>query len=116
MVRIKRVYASPERSDGVRVLVDRLWPRGLSKGAAAIDIWLKEIAPSAELRTWFAHDPERWSEFQTRYKLELESAERSAALERLRDMGRQQDAVTLLFGAKEERYNHAVLLGTLLGG
>jgi len=116
MVRTKRVYAPPEPGDGIRVLVDRLWPRGLSKGDAAVDLWLKEVAPSAELRTWFGHDPERWPDFQTRYRDELTAPERTAALDRLRALARERDGLTLLFGAREERYNHAVLLGTLLDG
>ena len=114
MVRTKRVYAAPEPGDGVRVLIDRLWPRGLSKDAAAVDLWLKEIAPSAELRSWFGHEPERWSEFQNRYRQELAAPERAEALERLRSLVVEREVVTLLFGAREERYNNAVMLSTLL--
>ena len=114
MVRLKRVYATPEPGDGLRILVDRLWPRGVSKGDAKVDLWLKGIAPSAELRGWFAHDPAHWEEFQARYSEELTSPERIEALARLRSLVAGEDAVTLLFGAKEERYNHAVLLATLL--
>lgn len=114
MVRLKRVYAAPEPGDGVRVLIDRLWPRGLSKSDAAIDLWLKEIAPSAELRNWFAHEPERWTGFQARYREELTAPERADALQRLRSLVAEREVVTLLFGAREERYNNAVLLRTLL--
>lgn len=114
MVRTKRVYAAPEPGDGVRVLIDRLWPRGLSKDAAAVDLWLKEIAPSAELRSWFGHEPERWSEFQNRYRQELAAPERAEALERLRSLVVEREVLTLLFGAREERYNNAVLLSTVL--
>ncbi len=114
MVRLKRVYAEPGPGDGFRVLIDGLWPRGLSKADAAIDLWLKEIAPSAELRGWFAHDPERWPEFQARYREELAVPERAAALDRLRDLVREREVVTLLFGAREERFNNAVLLSTVL--
>lgn len=114
MVAIKRIYAPPERGDGLRVLVDRLWPRGLSKEAAAVDLWLKEIAPSSALRTWFGHDPARWAGFQERYRAELQSPERAAALERLRAAAREGGPVTLLFGAREERYNHAAMLRDLL--
>ncbi len=71
MIKPKRVYEKPSRSDGLRVLVDRLWPRGLTKDRAAVDLWLKEIAPSTELRKWFGHDPDKWKEFQTRYRTEL---------------------------------------------
>ena len=116
MIRIKRVYAPPAPEDGYRILVDRLWPRGLSKDAAAIDLWLKEIAPSAELRQWFGHDPARWPEFIDRYKSELKTSERVAAFERLRQAERDSGTVTLLFGAREETHNHAALLRRLLTG
>ncbi|MDJ0949466.1 MAG: DUF488 domain-containing protein [Alphaproteobacteria bacterium] len=114
MLRIKRVYDPPAVDDGFRILVDRLWPRGLSKEAAAVDLWLKEIAPSAELRTWFGHDPDRWPEFQRRYRDELEAPERAAALDRLRRAQREHGTVTLLFGARNARHNHAVMLCELL--
>ena len=114
MFRIKRAYAPPGPEDGCRVLVDRLWPRGLSKQAASVDVWVKEIAPSTELRKWFGHDPERWPEFQRRYREELKTAERTAALEQLRDLERENRVVTLLFGAREEAYNHAVMLQEIL--
>jgi uncharacterized protein YeaO (DUF488 family) len=110
MLRIKRAYEPPASEDGLRVLVDRLWPRGLSKEAAAIDEWLKDIAPSAELRRWFGHDPERWAEFNARYRRELSSAQRSAALERLRDAARTRGSVTLLFAARDTTHNHASVL------
>jgi uncharacterized protein YeaO (DUF488 family) len=114
MVRIKRVYAPPSPADGYRVLVDRLWPRGLSKEAARVDEWLKEIAPSPGLRKWFGHDPDRWTEFAKRYRKELEAPERAAALAHLRQTSLDRKTVTLLFGAREETYNHAVLLRDLL--
>jgi uncharacterized protein YeaO (DUF488 family) len=110
MFRIKRAYQPPAKDDGVRILVDRLWPRGLSKQTAAINEWLKDIAPSAELRTWFGHDPERWAEFKGRYRRELRTPERSAALERLRALQREKGAVTLLFAARDEGRNHAAVL------
>ena len=112
--RTKRVYLPPEADDGHRVLVDRLWPRGLSKDAAEVDLWLKDIAPSTELRRWFDHDSERWEAFQARYGKELESPERVAAFRTLQKAGGRSSGVTLLFGAKEERYNHAVMLCALL--
>lgn len=114
MVRLKRVYAATEPGDGFRVLIDGLWPRGLSKADAAVDLWLKEIAPSAELRNWFAHDPDRWPEFQVRYREELAEPQRAAALGRLRDLVREREVLTLLFGAREERFNNAVLLSMVL--
>ena len=110
MFQIKRAYEPPASADGLRILVDRLWPRGLSKEAAAIDEWLKDIAPSAELRRWFGHDPERWAEFKARYRRELSSAQRSAALERLRDAARTRRSVTLLFAARDTTHNHASVL------
>ncbi len=116
MVRIKRVYAPPAPEDGFRVLVDRLWPRGLAKEAAAVELWLKEIAPSTELRQWFGHDPERWPEFTRRFGEELKLPERAAALERLREAVRERQTVTLLFGARDERLTHAALLQELLNG
>ena len=111
---IKRAYAPPAREDGLRVLVDRLWPRGLAKEAAAVDLWLKEIAPSTALRKWFGHDPALWEGFQGRYRRELEAPERVAALARLRALAAEAETVTLLYGAREERYNHAVMLSALL--
>ncbi len=114
MFATKRVYTGFGPDDGLRVLVDRLWSRGLSKADAAVDHWLKDIAPSPELRTWFGHQPSLWPEFQSRYGEELQSPERMAALERLLDLGRGDAMVTLLFGAREERYNHAVMLCELL--
>lgn len=114
MFRIKRIYASPAPEDGLRVLVDRLWPRGLSKEAAAVDEWLRDIAPSTALRKWFHADPGRWTEFTGRYRAELRSAEPAAALEKLRAMGRDHETVTLLFASREERRNHASLLVEIL--
>ena len=112
--RTKRVYEPPEPGDGYRVLVDRLWPRGLSKDAASVDLWLKDIAPSPELRRWFSHDPERWAEFQDRYGKELRSPERVAAFRTLEEAGERPSGATLLFGARDEQHNHAVMLCRLL--
>jgi uncharacterized protein YeaO (DUF488 family) len=108
---IKRVYEQPGRADGVRILVDRLWPRGLSKKRARIDIWLKDIAPSTELRKWFSHDPDKWAEFQTRYREELKS--KADLLVALREKAANRP-VTLLYGAKDEAHNEAVVLQELL--
>ena len=111
MIKIKRVYAPPEPADGTRILTDRLWPRGIARETARIDEWCKEIAPSSELRQWFGHDPAKWAEFRVRYLHEL--AAQGELLARLRQLGRQ-GTVTLLFAAKEEVYNHTVLLRELL--
>ncbi len=111
-LRIKRVYEAPANDDGLRVLVDRLWPRGLKKQDAAVDLWLKEIAPSTELRRWFGHDPEKWTEFRRRYRAELDGKEELETLRRRADEGR----VTLLYGARDEEHNQAVVLKDLLEG
>jgi uncharacterized protein YeaO (DUF488 family) len=108
---IKRVYAEPEKSDGFRILVDRLWPRGLTKEKARVDLWLKDVAPSTELRKWFAHDPAKWPEFQSRYLDELKS--RGEQLHVLKEKS-AKESVTLLFGAKDEEHNEAVILQRLL--
>ncbi|MCG8589996.1 MAG: DUF488 domain-containing protein [Proteobacteria bacterium] len=104
---LKRVYEPASRQDGLRVLVDRLWPRGLSKDAARVDLWLKEVAPSTELRKWFGHEPKRWAEFRRRYEHELEA--HTESLERLVELA-GRGRVTLLFGAKDEERNQAVVL------
>jgi uncharacterized protein YeaO (DUF488 family) len=107
MVRIKRVYEAPEAADGKRILVDRLWPRGLHRDRAAVDVWLKEIAPSAELRRWFGHKPERWTEFRRRYFAELDH--RPEAVDALR-AELPSERVTLLYAAKDPAHNHAQAL------
>ena len=106
MIKIKRVYDEPSLSDGIRILVDRLWPRGLKKKDAKINEWLREIAPSNELRKWFSHDPTKWEEFRKRYFKELRG---KSEMERIFDLARQ-GPITLLFGSKEERLNNAVAL------
>ncbi len=111
MIRIKRIYDPPAAEDGRRVLVDRLWPRGVAKEKARIDEWLKEIAPSDVLRKWFGHDPARWEEFRRRYRGELES--QGELLERLRAEAKR-GTVTLLFAAKDEEHNNAVVIQELL--
>lgn len=108
-IQIKRVYEPADHTDGYRVLVDRLWPRGLTKESAAVDEWLRNIAPSAELRRWFGHEPERWTDFKRRYLDELHNEPAAAALERLREVAARQ-RVTLLYGAKDEAHNNAVVL------
>jgi uncharacterized protein YeaO (DUF488 family) len=106
-IRIKRVYEPPEGTDGRRILVDRLWPRGMSKAVAAIDFWAKDTAPSHELRRWYGHVPEKWPEFKRRYFAELDTNGEGVAQLR-REMGR--GTVTLLFGSKEMRLNNAQAL------
>ncbi len=106
MIKIKRVYDEPDVSDGFRMLVDRLWPRGLSKERAKVDMWLKDIAPSEALRKWFAHDPEKWSEFKRRYFEELRNKKELDLIIKKAKGG----VVTLLYGTKEERYNNASAL------
>lgn len=112
-IRIKRIYEQPEDGDGLRVLVDRVWPRGVSKERARLALWMKEIAPSAELRRWFRHRPERFAEFGVRYEAELSGGEAPGLLKQLSDWAKQ-DTVTLVYAAKEERFNQAVVLKRIL--
>jgi uncharacterized protein YeaO (DUF488 family) len=112
-VRLKRAYEPAVRSDGVRILIDRLWPRGVTKKAAAIDDWFKDIAPSTELRQWFGHDPMRWQEFRRRYAGEVR--QNPVQLDRLRALARQ-GPVTLVFSAHDTAHNDAVVLRSLLLG
>ena len=109
MVRIKRVYDPPDRSDGVRILVDRLWPRGLAKDAARLDAWRKDVAPSDALRQWFDRDPRKWDEFRARYRAELDAAGKTGELKIL---GRRakRETVTLLHAARDAAHNNAVAL------
>lgn len=110
-LRLKRAYVPAEPEDGVRILVDRLWPRGVSKAKAALDDWMKEIAPSAALRQWFGHDPGRWPEFQRRYNSELQ--QHTEDLDRIRALAKKQ-TVTLVYGAQDEEHNDAVVLRDVL--
>ncbi|KAB2940716.1 MAG: DUF488 domain-containing protein [Hyphomicrobium sp.] len=110
-VQIKRIYEPPTPSDGFRVLVDRLWPRGISKERAGLHLWMKTIGPSNELRRWFGHDPKRWMEFQRRYRVELH--EHATELHDLRSRARK-GTVTLLFGARDVEHNEAVVLRDIL--
>ena len=112
MLNIKRAYEEAASSDGTRVLVDRVWPRGVSKEKARIDWWAKELAPSAELRKWFGHDPEKFHEFAVRYRRELEGNDAMPKLEGLL----QDGDLTLVYGAKDEEHNQAVVLKELLAG
>ncbi len=115
-VAVKRVYEKPARTDGTRVLVDRLWPRGLTKVGAAIDAWLRDLAPSAALRQWFHSQPEGWSIFRKRYLKELARPEATEALDKLYQLADQRKRLTLLFGAKDKEQNNAVVLKDLLDG
>src|SRR6266699_2484270 len=112
-VELKRAYEEADANDGTRVLVDRLWPRGLSKERAKVDAWLKEVAPSNELRKWFGHDPEKFAEFRRRYEAELSSESGKEALEKLRDLA-QQGPITLVFAAHDTEHCNAVVLHELL--
>jgi uncharacterized protein YeaO (DUF488 family) len=110
-IKIKRAYDPPDEHDGTRILVDRLWPRGLTKEKAGIDLWLKDVAPSNELRKWFAHDPAKWTEFQHRYRDELRhSSQPLSALKQAAAKG----PVTLIYAARDEQHNEAVILQKLL--
>lgn len=112
-IRLKRAYEPADPGDGTRILVDRLWPRGVSRLDAALDLWEKELAPSAELRVWFGHDPARWMEFQIRYADEIRR--HPDALERLRALARK-GTVTLVYAARDEAHNDAVVLRAILLG
>ena len=112
MIRVKRIYDPPSGEDGYRILVDRLWPRGLSKEKAKVDLWMRDISPSTELRKWYSHDPGKWAAFQKRYAEEL--AEKRAVTERAKDLEAEQGTVTLLYSSKEEKYNNAVALKIML--
>jgi uncharacterized protein YeaO (DUF488 family) len=114
MFRVKRIYLPAESADGYRVLVDRLWPRGVSKEKARVDLWLKEIAPSDGLRKWFAHDAKRWREFQKRYRGELKKE--SAAVAQVKQLQKEHGTVTLLYSAHDEEHNQALALEAYLNG
>jgi len=106
-IKIKRVYEKPDKEDGVRILVDRLWPRGLTKQKACVDLWLKDIAPSTELRKWFGHDPDKWQEFRKRYHQELKKNRQKVSF--LKEQVKK-GIVTLVYAAKDEVHNEALVL------
>lgn len=108
---IKRAYEPAKKNDGIRILIDRLWPRGISKKKAKIDLWLKEIAPSTELRKWFSHDPKKWKEFKRRYIIELKKNKESIVTLR---KTLKKDKVTLIYAAKDEEHNNATVLKSFL--
>ncbi|MDD1775260.1 MAG: DUF488 family protein [Methanobacterium sp.] len=108
MIKIKRAYRPAEEADGFRILVDRLWPRGISKEKAMIDLWLKDIAPSNDLRKWFSHNVERWSEFKTRYLEELKT--KRTLMEHIKNLEKEKGTLTLIYAAKDEEHNNALVL------
>ena len=110
-IKIKRVYEQPDKQDGDRILVDRLWPRGLTKEKAAVDLWLKEIAPSTELRKWFAHDPDKWRSFRGRYETEIRH--NTDLVKVLKDKAKR-GTVTLVYGARDQKHNEALVLKQFL--
>ncbi|MBL7489641.1 DUF488 family protein [Frankia sp. AgB1.9] len=112
-VQVRRAYEAPAKTDGTRVLVDRLWPRGLAKAGASLDEWCKQVAPSTELRTWYAHDPERFEEFGRRYRQELAEPERADALAHLRELARGA-TLTLLTATRRPEISEAEVLAELL--
>ena len=113
MITIKRIYEPNNPQDGCRVLVDRLWPRGVSKEKAALDLWMKDIGPSTELRQWFGHDPNKWAEFQKKYRAELKN--KGEMLDELRNLDKKHNQLTLLYGARDQEHNEAVIIAELLG-
>ena len=112
LIRTKRVYEPPSPEDGYRILVDRLWPRGLSKESAMIDLWLKEIAPSDALRKWFAHDPKKWPEFKRRFEKEMDKKEE--AVSTLKRIEKEKRKITLVYGARDQEHNNAEFLRDFL--
>lgn len=107
-VKIKRIYEPLADDDGYRILVDRLWPRGVKKETADIDLWMKEVTPSTELRTWFGHDPQKWAEFSRKYRTELK--EEKASVEKLVALAKKYKTVSLLYAAKDQQHTHALVL------
>jgi uncharacterized protein YeaO (DUF488 family) len=112
VIRIKRIYQPHEQTDGFRILVDRLWPRGMSKQKAQLDLWLKEVAPSDELRQWFSHEPEKWAEFQKKYQTELTA--KQDLLTQIKQLEKEKDTVTLVYSARDTERNNAVALKATL--
>ncbi|MFV8570168.1 DUF488 domain-containing protein [Marinobacter sp. SBS5] len=113
-IRLKRAYEAPAPSDGPRILVDRIWPRGVSKEDADIAHWLKGLSPSTELRKWFGHDPDKWDEFQKRYLKELKSDNAFDDIETLKSLLAERKRITLVFAAKDTKHNNAVALKTFV--
>ncbi len=114
MIKIKRIYNESSSEDGYRILIDRLWARGVAKDEANMQLWMKDLAPSNELRKWFGHDPAKWGEFQAKYRDELK--DKKEAFEQIKALEKQHGTVTLLYSAKDEEHNNAVVLQSLLNG
>jgi len=112
MIRIKRIYEEYSPDDGFRILIDRLWPRGVSKDDARVDLWFKEIAPTDHLRKWFSHDPKKWEAFKKKYIKELK--ENKLSLDKIRNLKKEHKNITLIFSAKDEQHNNAVVLSEFL--
>ena len=108
MIKTRRIYEKPSDEDGFRILIDRLWPRGISKESARTDLWLKEVAPSEGLRRWFSHDPKKWAEFKKRYSMELK--EKKWIIDTIRSLEKEKGGITLLYAAKDTEHNNAVFL------
>lgn len=111
MIQLKRVYEPPGKDDGFRILVERLWPRGLSKPRAQVDLWLKEVSPSRQLRTWYGHDPAKWDEFQRRYRAELQN---NPAVEQLQQLLQNKPVITFVYAARDTEHNSAQVLMAFL--
>ena len=112
MIKIKRVYENSSTDDGFRILVDKLWPRGVSKEKANLDLWVKEVAPSDNLRKCFSHDPRKWKEFKRRYEMELKN--KHNVLNKIKDIEKENNIITLIYSAKDENHNNAVVLENIL--
>lgn len=114
MIQIKRIYEQPTKDDVYRILVDRLWPRGVSKEKAMIDLWLRDVAPSNELRKWFGHNEEKWVQFKRKYADELKEKSKQELLDKLKQLEEEKGVITFLFSAKNTEHNNAIVLGELL--
>jgi uncharacterized protein YeaO (DUF488 family) len=112
MIKLKRVYEVASKDDGFRILVDRLWPRGVEKKKAKVDLWLRDVGPSDELRNWFSHDPKKWEEFRKRYETELKT--KTELIQKIKQAEWENGTVTLLYSARDQEYNQAVALKTFL--
>jgi len=112
MIKMKRIYDQPAKEDGFRILVDRLWPRGISKEKIKVDLWLREIAPSNDLRKWFSHDPKKWEDFKIRYERELKG--KQELLHKIKEAEKEKGIVTILYSARDEEHNNAVVLNAVL--
>ena len=112
MIKIKRVYELPSQEDVFRILIDRLWPRGMSKEKAKLDLWMKDIAPSEQIWTWYSHEPDNWDEFQKKYKVEL--CVKQAVIKQIEDLEKEKGSITLVYSARDTEHNNAVALKSIL--